>query len=110
MRSPTLIGGLAAEIDGPVISAVLRSWEERFGAVLIAIEPSYAVLSITAPPDDTDQALTLAAERWAFCSQPEGARPDAVQAIAAQLIGEPSPVRLAHSQLTPRLSPLSWHD
>jgi Domain of unknown function (DUF4253) len=61
-----LIGGLAVEVDGAEISAVIRSWEERFDAVLVAIEPSRATLAITAPPTAPEQAIAAAAEHFAL--------------------------------------------
>lgn len=38
--SITQLGGIAAEVDPPQCSAILRSWEERFGAVPIEVAPS----------------------------------------------------------------------
>ncbi len=79
-----LIGGLAVEADTAGISAVIRSWEERFGAVLVAVEPSTATLAVTAPPTTPEQALAVAAERFAFCP-PETVEPGSLQQYASLL-------------------------
>ncbi|MFJ8045551.1 DUF4253 domain-containing protein [Kitasatospora sp. NPDC096147] len=53
-------------------AAVLASWEDRFGARLVAVDGSELVLSVAAPPSDEAQALRIAAEHYAFC--PDGIR------------------------------------
>ncbi|MDG9701938.1 DUF4253 domain-containing protein [Streptomyces sp. DH37] len=47
--------------------AVLRSWEERFGTRLVALEPDVLHLSVPAPPRTAAEALPVAAEHYAFC-------------------------------------------
>jgi hypothetical protein len=87
-----IIGGLACETDGETITAVLRSFEERHAANLVAIEPSLARLA--APPiTDHDRALRLAAELWAFCPPDE---PLEIDAIANQLTTPPHPTDGQH--------------
>ncbi|MGW3980099.1 DUF4253 domain-containing protein [Streptomyces mirabilis] len=61
--------------DGPVnydndtaaFSAVIRTWEDRFGARVVALGLSTLHLSIAAPPSGLEQALAVAAEHFAFC-------------------------------------------
>jgi hypothetical protein len=77
-----LIGGLAVEVGAAEISAVIRSWEERFGAVLVSVEPSFALLAVTAPPVSAEQALAVAAERMAFCP-PESVESGTLALLAA---------------------------
>jgi hypothetical protein len=91
-----LIGGLAVEVDPAEISAVIRSWEERFGAVLVRVEPSFATLAITAPPTTPGLALGVAAEQFAFCP------PDAVEPGSLQ----------RHASLLPTAPawPVAWYD
>lgn len=54
---------------GPEATAVLRSWQERFGVRLVALGEDW--LAVTAswpvPADDRDHARRLAAEHVAFC-------------------------------------------
>lgn len=51
----------------PSLSAVLRSWEDRFGARLLQIGPGAEIrLLVSRPPQSRDAALAVAAELWAF--------------------------------------------
>jgi hypothetical protein len=52
------------------LTAVARSWEERFGAVVTQLGPGTVALSVAAPPASERQAVALAAEQIAFA--PEG--------------------------------------
>jgi Domain of unknown function (DUF4253) len=65
--------------------AVLRSWEDRFGASLLQLGPT-GVLRVLAerPPATIEAATALAAEHWAF-----GEAPDSVREIVAALIATP---------------------
>lgn len=49
------------------ISAVLRSWEDRFGARVVGLGFATLDLSVAAPPVDADHALRVAAEHFAVC-------------------------------------------
>lgn len=53
--------------DNIRISAVLRSWEERFGALLTVMTSSTLVLSVASPPTTADEAELVATEHFAFC-------------------------------------------
>ena len=65
------------------LTTVVRSWEERFGAVVTTVGPGTLGLSIGAPPRDRDQALTLAAEQTAFAPEDgEVLGPDDLPALA----------------------------
>jgi hypothetical protein len=65
------------------VTAVLRSWEERFGAVLCAMSPGGVELAVAAPPRDEEQARRLAAEQAAFAPEDDGT--DDLDALARQL-------------------------
>lgn len=54
-----------AEVED--IAAVLRSWQDRFGARLVSVGFDTIVLSVAAPPLSADHALHVAAEHFAFC-------------------------------------------
>ncbi|GAA0522950.1 hypothetical protein Ade02nite_82560 [Paractinoplanes deccanensis] len=54
--------GRAAEL-----SAALRSWKKRFGAVVIGAGFAELHLSIAAPPTTIELAVNVAAEHFAFC-------------------------------------------
>jgi Domain of unknown function (DUF4253) len=54
--------------DPAAFGAVLRSWEERFGAVVVQASPSAEIrLMVQRPPRTMSHALAVAAEHWAFC-------------------------------------------
>lgn len=61
------------------VSAVLRSWEDRFGAVLVGLSFGSMTLLVTRPPTTRDDALRVAAEVAALCPhalwQPEALTP-----------------------------------
>ncbi|WP_272258090.1 DUF4253 domain-containing protein [Streptomyces xanthophaeus] len=60
-------GPLNHENDVALVSAVLRSWEERFGARVVALGFDELHVSVAAPPRTTAGALPVAAEHFAFC-------------------------------------------
>ncbi|GAA2443040.1 DUF4253 domain-containing protein [Streptomyces macrosporus] len=60
-------GTLASGEGAAPFGAVLRSWEERFGTRVVALEPDVLHLSVAAPPRTVREALAVAAEHFAFC-------------------------------------------
>ncbi|MEU7605071.1 DUF4253 domain-containing protein [Streptomyces sp. NPDC040724] len=54
------------ENDTALISTVLRSWEDRFGARLVALGFDELHVSVAAPPPTVARALPVAAEHFAF--------------------------------------------
>ncbi len=103
----TLVGGLACETAGPQISAVLRSWEQRFGAMVIAVQPSLLLATVTHPPGDGAQALALAAEHWAFCPPADTGHATPIRDIASRLSTDTG---LPGHDLTRGLWPIGWYD
>jgi hypothetical protein len=61
--------GAANTCDTPPIAAVLRSWEDRFGARLLQIGFDRIRLLVGRPPRTADAALRLAAEQYVFCDE-----------------------------------------
>ena len=55
------------DFGGSDQSTVLRSWEDRFGAVLVGMGFDVMQLVVAAPPTDPVQAELLAREHYAFC-------------------------------------------
>ncbi|TDB87813.1 DUF4253 domain-containing protein [Actinomadura sp. KC216] len=49
------------------LSAVLRGWEDRFGARVVGLGFNTLELSVAAPPITTRHAVQVAAEHWTFC-------------------------------------------
>jgi hypothetical protein len=52
---------------GSLLSSVLRTWEERFGARVIEIGFDTLHLTVAAPPVSAEHAELVAAEHFAFC-------------------------------------------
>jgi hypothetical protein len=65
----------------PVISSVLRSWEERFGARVVEIGFDTLHLAVAAPPVSPGHAELVAAEHFAFCPD------NIVQGLSGATIG-----------------------
>lgn len=69
------------------LSAVLRSWEDRFGAFLVRIDRATLWLSVAAPPWTEDECLRVAAEHFAFCCDVDGEDPRPLRHYAETLSG-----------------------
>lgn len=54
------------------LSAVLRSWEDRFGARLLEVGHAAIKLFAERPPHDLEAAQRVAAEHYAFCDECAG--------------------------------------
>ena len=67
--TPALIGwtGALNVRRATEVSAVLRSWEDRFGAIPVGLGFATMTLLVTRPPTNAADALHLAAEVAAFC-------------------------------------------
>jgi hypothetical protein len=68
------------------LSAVLRSWEERFGATVISLGFDSLELAVSAPPRSQGRALTVAAEHRAFSLPTFTAQPGNLREFAAGLV------------------------
>ena len=93
----TEVGWFTTEAWEPPLhlSAVLRSWEDRFGARLLQIGPRAKIrLLVSRPPRTKDAALAVAAELWAFgdrtwVTYPSEEQVDSVADIASLIIDQP---------------------
>lgn len=54
--------GWQAEAPLPLLCALLRSWEDRFGAQVVAFDGATMHVSVARPPRDADHATHLALE------------------------------------------------
>ncbi len=81
-------GPVNHEGDTATCAAVVRSWEERFGARVVAIGFDTLHLSVAAPPTSHAEALAVAAEHFAFCPDniEQGAGPPSLNAYAERLV------------------------
>jgi len=73
--------------DVAMLSAVLRSWEDRFGARLVMLFRSTLWLSVAAPPRTERACLAVAAEHFSFCPDVDGEDPRPLAEYAATLRG-----------------------
>ncbi|MEU4771172.1 DUF4253 domain-containing protein [Micromonospora sp. NPDC023644] len=73
--------------DAGEISAVLRSWEDRFGVRVVGAGFATLNLSVAAPPTSTEHALAVAAEHFAFCPDNVWQGDGSLTAYADQLLG-----------------------
>jgi Domain of unknown function (DUF4253) len=71
------------------VSAVLRSWEERYGARVFRVGPDTIDLIVQRPPRHPADALAVAAEQFALCPDIVVQAEGSIQALADQILGEP---------------------
>lgn len=87
-----LIGWFASDQldDALPVAAVLRSWEDRFGATLLEVGYSKIRLLVRRPPRTAVAARQIAAEQYAFCDERHHAHGrDGVPGITEGLVGAP---------------------
>ena len=85
---PAAVGWAGAERwDAATVSAVLRSWEDRFGAVLVRMGRATLELSVAAPPWERSECLAIAAEHYAFCDDTYRGNPGTLRDYANLLRG-----------------------
>ncbi|MBD2898377.1 hypothetical protein amrb99_73470 [Actinomadura sp. RB99] len=72
------------------ISAVVRSWEERFGARVVMVGFDVLGLSVAAPPRTMEHARAVAAEHEAFCPDNIWQGVGDMEEYAAGLVGRAS--------------------
>jgi Domain of unknown function (DUF4253) len=83
-------GGVVNWHDTPLpIAAVLRSWEDRFGARLLEVGFAQIRLLVERPPRSPDAARPIAAEHYAFCDECGGRALSDVASITASLVNAP---------------------
>lgn len=80
-------GMLRTTEHAEAVSAVLRSWEDRFGAVLLCLGFDALTVSVAAPPKSHRHAEPLAAEHRAFCLDQFNSQSGALRDVAAGLVG-----------------------
>jgi hypothetical protein len=85
-----LWGGWNGVPQNPELVAILRHWQESFGAELAAVSSDVLELTVTRPPADRKAALRLLFEQYAFSSEIFEALEDpaAVEEIMTELLSE----------------------
>jgi hypothetical protein len=71
------------------VAAVLRSWEDRFGAKLLEIGFAEIRLLAERPPHDVETAQLLAAEMFAFCHEYGGNGLHHIPSISTAVMSSP---------------------
>lgn len=71
------------------MSGVLRSWEERFGALLVRMDISTLWVSVASPPRTADECRRVAAEHFTFCRDVDWEDPRPLRTYAGTLLGNP---------------------
>jgi hypothetical protein len=99
----TALGHAQSIIPVATISAVLRSWEVRFAAVVVRLGPSTTTLTVGAPPTELEHALQLAAEIYAITERT--AHAGALRELAESLLDRPE---RAGATASPAISPRLW--
>jgi hypothetical protein len=67
------------------LASVLRSWEDRFGAMVVGMTSDVLVLAVQGPPMTIDDALPIAAEHYAFCPDTVDQGVGTIRALAEEL-------------------------
>ena len=80
-------GAVNVDGDPASMSAVLRSWEDRFGAMLVEIGFDTLVLVVERPPRTPDHAVAVAAEHYAFCYDNIMQGVGSIRSYASLLVG-----------------------
>jgi Domain of unknown function (DUF4253) len=75
--------------DALPVAAVVRSWEDRFGARLLRVGFAEFSLLVDRPPRTIEHAQRIAAEHFAFCDECAGKGLSDIPSIAANLMQTP---------------------
>jgi hypothetical protein len=82
------LGAVNLDAGGGQLSAVLRSWEDRFGAVPVCVGFDTLVLAVSRPPTDPTALQQLALEHYGFCPDNVEQGAGSVEAYAVDLAGQ----------------------
>jgi hypothetical protein len=98
----SVIGWEGQNLRVEEVCAVLRSWEERFSAVLVELDESTVTLAVGAPPTQLDHALRVAAELAAVTRLDElWEHPRGLHGVAELLMTD-TPKARRHEQMLTR--------
>ncbi len=70
------------------LSAVLRSWEDRFGAYVVAVGFDVLELGVERPPQTITDAEAVAAEHFAVCSDSVYQGAESIRSLAKSIVGK----------------------
>jgi Domain of unknown function (DUF4253) len=72
--------------DPALVSSVLRSWEQRFHAVVVGLGPGWVRLAVAAPPTTFEHALRIAAEQFGLAPAEDAGVPGNLAQQARSLL------------------------
>jgi hypothetical protein len=72
-----------------VHEAFIRYWNEKYGAELVAITDDVVEMYVARPPASRDEAINLALEQYAYCSDIVDQGTETVDRLAAEILGQP---------------------
>jgi hypothetical protein len=84
-----MLGWNGALVTALPFAAVLRSWEDRFGARILRVGLAEFSVLAQRPPRTLESAQRLAAEHWTFCKEFGGTGLHDVPGITASLMSSP---------------------
>ena len=97
-----VIGWRGQRLEVAEVCAMLRSWEERFAAVPIALDAWATTLAVGRPPTTMEQALHLAVEMAAVSTVETIYYDHDLRTLAAKLLWTPGmPKQPLHGDFTP---------
>lgn len=82
-------GTVAAGITGAELAELVASWEERYGALLVAMSPTQLSFAVLRPPATFEEAVEVAAEHHATCPDEAEAWGDD-RTYAESLVNQPT--------------------
>ncbi|GAA2404772.1 hypothetical protein GCM10010191_10630 [Actinomadura vinacea] len=82
-----IASGWSSEAGAEHATAILRTWQERFGVRLCSIGPDALNVTVAWPPRTPEHARHVAAEHYAFC--PDLWQDNHFEEYAAQLVDAP---------------------
>jgi hypothetical protein len=86
-----LVGWTPSDQDSALpVAAVVRSWEDRFGAMLLEVGFAEIRLLVQRPPRRRAAIERVAAEHWAFADECDGIGRGSVADITAVLLDQPA--------------------
>jgi len=70
-------------------SAILKRWQERFGATLVTMTQDTVELAVERPVQTRDDAVALAREQYIYCADIVQQGTEAIERLAASLVDAP---------------------
>ncbi len=71
-------------------SAVMRRWQEKYGAEVVTVTHDTVEMRVKHPPKTRDEALALAREQFVYCADIVSQGTQTIEALAATLLNAPT--------------------